>query len=159
MKSLIIAIVGILLASSAAADVSELSQAELRSAVAENRAIPSRSLVAGVENYTGGEVVDIRAFIEGTELIYRILYRGGDGAVGMLLIDGGTGRAVGSASEVGQAIAAYVGANPGRGNAFGRNNNNGNRNGIGNGRNNSNNGSSNSNRGGGGGGSSNGRDR
>lgn len=160
MKPLVIAISAILFATSAVADVSELSQSELRAAVAADRAIPTRSLVAGVESFTGGQVVDIRAFLEDQQtLIYRILYRGPNGEVEMLLVDGGTGRQVASASDVGQAIAAYVGANPGNGNAFGRDNNRGN--GLGNGRNNGNNGRNDNRGGSSGGGSSNGggRDR
>lgn len=154
MKPLVIAISAILFATSAVADVSELSQSELRAAVAADLAIPTRSLVAGVESFTGGQVVDIRAFLEDQQtLIFRILYRGPNGEVEMLLVDGGTGRQVASASDVGQAIAAYVGANPGKRNAFGRN-------GLGNGRNNGNNGR-NDNRGGnsGGGGKSGGNGR
>ena len=147
MKPLYIAIAGAFCSTFAFADVAELSQAQLRAAIAEDRAIPTRSLVSGVENFTGGEVVDIRAFIEGTDLIYRILYRGEDGAVEMILVDGQTGRAVGSASEAGQAIAEYVSANPGQGNAFGRS-------GLGNGQNNGNNGRGNNNRGGNGNGNS-----
>ena len=159
MKPLVIAISAILLATSASADVTELSQSDLRAAIAADRAIPTRSLVSGVENFTGGEVLDIRAFIEGQEtFIYRILYRGPDGDVQMLLVDGGTGRQVASASSVGQSIAAFVGANPGNGqgngNAFGRANRG---NGLGNGRNNGNNGGNNNR--GGGGGNGNGRDR
>ena len=158
MKPLIITIFGAFLATSAYADVQELSRSELRAAIAEERAIPTRSLVAGVENYTGGEVIDVRAFIDGTDLIYRILYRGDDDVVGTLLVDGKTGRAVGSASDVGQAIAEYVGANPGQGNAFGLANG---PNGVGNGRNNGNNGRGNNNSGGNGNGNGNGggRDR
>lgn len=159
MKPLVLAISAMLFAAPAVADVAELSQSELRAAVAADRAIATRSLVAGVESFTGGQVVDIRAFLEDQEtLIYRILYRGPNGEVEMLLVDGGTGRQVASASDVGQAIAAYVGANPGNGNgnAFGHGNNRGN--GLGNGRNNGNNGR-NDNRGGGGSSNGGGRDR
>lgn len=146
MKPFKLSIIGLLFATSVSADVNELSQAELRDAIADNRAIPTRSLVAGVERFTGGEVLDIRAFLDGAEVVYRILYRGEDGAVDTILVNGGNGRAVSADSDVALAIAGYVGANPGNGNgnAFGLSNQNG----VGNGRNNGNNGRGNDNRGG-----------
>lgn len=122
MKFLSICVFGLIVSTSAFAEVSELSQAELRAAVAQERGISTRALVRGVENYTGGEVVDMRAFMDGTTLVYRILYVGTGGGIETILVDGATGREVTASSAVGQSIAQFISANPGggNGNAFGR---------------------------------------
>jgi hypothetical protein len=122
MKLLSTTLLGLLVATSVFAQVSELSQAELRAAVAEERGIATRTLVRGVEHFTGGEVVDIRAFRDGSMLVYRILYVGTGGEIETILVDGATGRAVPETSAVGRTITQYVSANPGvgNGNAFGQ---------------------------------------
>jgi hypothetical protein len=142
-----------MVSSAAFAEVTELSQAELRAAVAEDRGLSTRALVRGVENFTGGEVVDIRAFMDGSNLVYRILYVGTGGEIETILVDGASGRVVTASSEVAQSIAAYVRVNPGvgKGNAFGLSNQG---NGVGNA--NANAGRGNNNRGGNGRGGGNG---
>lgn len=158
MRILSIAYVLATLPMTLAAEVSEMSQAELRSAISESRAIPTRSLIGGVENYTGGEVVDIRAFVSDGAVLYRILYRDTDSQIRSLLVDGASGRAVNPASGVGQEVVSYVNTNPGNGLALGRQGgNNGQANSRGRDNNNGRGNSGGSNRGGNGNG--NGRDK
>ena len=100
MKKFALFFVALLWANSAVADVSELSQADLRAAVAEDRAIQSRTLISSVERFTGGEVIDIRAFVLEGVVTYRILFRNAAGEIGTLMVDGSTGRAVNPNSEL-----------------------------------------------------------
>ncbi len=73
------------------AQVRELSQAELRSAVAERTAFATRSVIKGVENFTGGSAIEVRAFnVDGT-VIYRVLVRHEDGRLASIMVDGATG--------------------------------------------------------------------
>ena len=163
MKRYAFALMVALTTTSAQAEVRELSQAELRAAVAEERAIPTRNLVRGVEQFTGGDVLDIRAFLTDENVTYRILYRAESGAIDTIMVNGATGRQVNPNSIVGQTVLAVAGSNPGNGNgnAFGVGNSNGdngvgNNNGSGNNRNGNRNGRGN---GSGGNGNGNGRDR
>lgn len=102
----------------AAAELRELSQSDLRNAVANRQALPSRSVMSGVENYTGGTVLEIRAFEDSGVVTYRVLFRDTAGAVGAIMIDGASGRAVQPSSSTGQSISGYVSqhaASPGNG--------------------------------------------
>lgn len=101
-----IAFLTCLLPGFALAEIAELSQAELRRAVADSGAISTRRLIAGVEDYTGGTVVDIRAFDVDGVVIYRIIVRLDDGQVSALMVDGTTGRAVSADSDSGKQITA-----------------------------------------------------
>lgn len=133
-----------------------MSQAELRRAVADQGAISTIRLISGVEDFTGGRVVDIRAFDVDAVVIYRIVVRHGDGKVSALMVDGFTGRAIDAQSAAGKQVGAISAASsgmaqlPGTANSNARNNANanaGNRGNAGN-RNNSGGGRGNSNSGG-----------
>lgn len=128
----------------ASAEIEELSQAELRSAVAGGGMISTRQLIAGVENFTGGNVVDIRAFGADSSVIYRVIVHNDDGQVSTLIVNGVTGHAISEASQLGRQIAQAAAANRGnsqignagrsasaRGRGNANNNGNGNRGGNG----------------------------
>lgn len=123
-----------------------MSQAELRAAVAANGAIPTRRLISGVEDFTGGSVVEIRAFEVDGLVTYRIIVRHDNGQVGTIMVDASSGRQVSADSETGRQIALLATAssgtpqisNSGRGNN--NNNGRGSSDGRGNGRDNSGNG-------------------
>jgi len=119
MKTGTLLLLTLLWANTATAEVRELSQADLRLAVAENRAIRTRSLIAGVERFTGGDILDIRAFADGDSVTYRVLYRDGNGAIATLMVDGDTGRAVNPNSEEGQSVLNFASANPPSNTGFG----------------------------------------
>lgn len=109
----VLALAFLVLPGVAAAEIKELSQADLRKAVSERGTISTRRLIAGVEDYSGGRVVDIRAFdVEGT-VTYRILIRQDTGQIGTLMVDGQTGRAVQADSDIGRQIAAVSAASEG----------------------------------------------
>ncbi|WP_439153821.1 PepSY domain-containing protein [Yoonia sp.] len=166
-----IAFLTCLLPGFAVAEIAEMSQAELRRAVAESGAISTRRLIAGVEDYTGGVVVDIRAFNVDGVVVYRIVVRQDDGQISTLMVDGNTGRAVSANSDSGKQITALsessdgspqlpdtanenASANASSNANAGRNANAGN-----NGRSNSNSGGSRGNSGGNSGGNKGGKDR
>lgn len=103
----------------ASAEVVEMTQAELRHAVEQDRAIPTRALIGRIEDFTGGQVVDIRAFLDGSEVVYRILYLDDGGALGTVLMDGSTGLPVAPDTRIGEAIGRFVETRPAQGNAGG----------------------------------------
>lgn len=151
----IIAILISVLPGLAMADIKELSQAELRAAVAERGAISTRSLISGVEDFTGGSVLDIRAFDVDGVVTYRIVVSQDDGQVSTLMVDGATGRAVSATSAVGKQVVLLSAATEGTPQLSNNGNGRGNANGRGNGRGNGNsggNGNGGGNGGGGGGG-------
>ncbi|MFG5384771.1 hypothetical protein [Yoonia sp. R2-816] len=143
------------------ADIQELSQTELRSVVASSDVIATSRLINGVERYTGGQVVEVRAFLVDGILAYRALVRQPDGQLGTIMVDGSTGHAITPTSRAGRQVtelsrtpSAVTTAKESNGN--GRNTssgllNRGNSNGGGNG--NGNNGNGNGNGGGSGSGS------
>ena len=92
----------------ASAQVSELSQAALRSAVANDSVIGTRALILGVEKYTGGDVVDVRAFNVDGKITYRVLITYEDGRLGSLLVDAMRGTEVASTSSVGRQVLAVA---------------------------------------------------
>lgn len=96
------------------AEIKEMSQAELRAAVADNEAIPTRRLISGVENFVGGNVVEIRAFEVDGQVTYRIIIRHDNGQVGRIIVDAGSGREMRAESEVGRQIASLATASSGR---------------------------------------------
>ncbi|PUB17295.1 hypothetical protein [Yoonia sediminilitoris] len=100
------------LPAAADADDRELSQRELRTAVASNSAIETRRLISGVEDYTGGDVVEIRAFLIDSVVTYSVLVRHKDGHIGSVMIDGQTGRAVTPDSQAGQQVRSLVASAP-----------------------------------------------
>jgi len=91
---LLLTSLALLPASASLADARELSQSELRAVVSVRDAIPTRRLISGVEDHTGGEVVEVRAFMFEEMLTYRVLFRMEDGHLGAILVDGETGHAV-----------------------------------------------------------------
>jgi hypothetical protein len=112
MKAGTLLLLTLLWANTVTAEVRELSQADLRLAVAENRAIRSIALIAGVERFTGGDILDIRAFAQGNAVTYRILYRDEAGAIATLMVDGETGRAANPGSDEGRSVLSFANANP-----------------------------------------------
>ncbi len=112
MKAGNLFLLALLWTSPAAAEVRELSQADLRLAVAEDRAIRTRTLIAGVEKFTGGDVLDIRAFARDAAVTYRILYRDKVGEIATLMVDGATGRAINPSSDEGQSVLNYTSTTP-----------------------------------------------
>ena len=90
------------------ADVRELSQSELRAAIASDRAIASYRLINGVEDYTGGSVMDMRAFDVDGIVTYRILIREVDGGLGAIMIDANSGRVVMPSTQVGRTVSDYA---------------------------------------------------
>jgi uncharacterized membrane protein YgcG len=112
MKAGTLLLLTLLWANTVTAEVRELSQADLRLAVAENRAIRSIALIAGVERFTGGDILDIPAFAQCNAVTYRILYRDDAGAIATLMVDGDTGRAVNLSSDKGQSVLSFASANP-----------------------------------------------
>lgn len=155
----------------AQADVRELSQAELRNAVSRDQTIATRHLISGVESFTGGDVVEIRAFVADNKVTYRIMVRQPRGQLGLLMVDGATGLQVFDSSALGQEIEAYASRTPNpttqlssnssipgvvANNAGGNLNGNGNGNGRGGGNNGNGAGNSSSNNGNGGGNNGNG---
>jgi hypothetical protein len=112
MRIGLILTVALLVAGQAMADLQELSQTELRNAVGESRAIRTHVLITGVERFTGGSVVDIRAFENNGAIIYRVLYRGDDKSIHTLMVDGETGRSVSPESDEGSAVLRFATANP-----------------------------------------------
>ena len=81
------------------ADARELSQSELRAVVSARDAIPTRRLISGVEDHTGGDVVEVRAFMFEETLTYRVMFRMGDGHLAAILVDGETGHAIEDESD------------------------------------------------------------
>jgi uncharacterized membrane protein YkoI len=135
------------LASQTAADVRELSQSDLRQAVAERTAIGSLVLISNVEDVAGGEVVNIRAFEIDEAIVYRVLVRLDDGQLGAVTLDGASGQPLLPTSDLGTQIATFARAtsqsavalsgdvsqgNSGNGNAGGNGNGNAGGNGNGN---------------------------
>lgn len=96
---LLLTSLALLPASASLADARELSQSELRAVVSVRDAIPTRRLISGVEDDTGGEVVEMRAFMFEENLTYRVLFRMEDGHLGAILVDGETGHAVDDESD------------------------------------------------------------
>lgn len=117
------------------ADAVELNQSELRAAVADRGAISTRRLIAGVEDFTSGDVVDIRAFEVDGVVTYRIVVQLDNGQVSILMVDATTGRAVSVESDVGRQVASVAAESNGNpqftnnrnANANGRRNRNGDR--------------------------------
>lgn len=92
----------------ALADVRELTRADLRQAIADDQAIASHRLIKGVEDYTGGSVVNVRAFELDGAVTYRILVKQDDGALGAIMLEGDSGRVVMPSTEVGISVSAYA---------------------------------------------------
>ncbi len=86
------------------ADIQELSQTELRSVVASSDVIATSRLINGVERYTGGQVVEVRAFLVDGILAYRALVRQPDGQLGTIMVDGSTGHAITPTSRAGRQV-------------------------------------------------------
>ncbi|WP_131802269.1 hypothetical protein [Yoonia tamlensis] len=146
------------------AQIVELSQSDLRAAIANDSVIPTRQMIAGVENFTGGDVMDVRVFLVDGTITYRILVSYGDGQLGSILVDGVRGTQIAQSSNIGSQVmaAAASGRNPNSVNANnGNNGNNGNgNNGNGNGNSgNGNNGNGNGNSGNGNNGNGNGNNK
>lgn len=132
MKIFAIFALSICAASAAMADMREMSQAELRGEVAANRAISTRNLIVGVENFTGGEVVEIRAFANDGIVIYRILFQKDDGSVDSVIVDGVSGTSVSPNSTVGQQVSSLASASSAAGTVSINANNQGRSTGVGN---------------------------
>ncbi|WP_342077203.1 hypothetical protein [Yoonia sp. SS1-5] len=88
------------------ADVREMSQSDLRHAVSTLGAISTSRLVDGVENFSGGRVVEVRGFDVDGALTYRVLVRHDDGHLGALLVDGVSGHAVAPDTSVGRRVSS-----------------------------------------------------
>ena len=141
------------------AQVRELSQAELRRAVAERVAYETQSLIRGVERFTGGIVIEVRAFGVDGSVIYRVLVRHDNGRLVPIMVNGATGYEVSSSTPAGREVmtvaastnstgAVRVSSGSNSGNSNSGNSNSGNSGGYGN-----------SNSGGNGNSSSNGRNK
>lgn len=110
MKQIAAAITVVLATCHAAhAEVRELTQAGLRTAIVDNRAIPSFELINAVEVHTGEPVVHVRAFDVSGAVIYRVLIKQKGGALGAILLDGESGHVVLPSTRVGQKIAEFAG--------------------------------------------------
>ncbi|MGJ8622852.1 MAG: PepSY domain-containing protein [Yoonia sp.] len=112
MRFLVVLVSAVTFAAQAHADARELSQHELRAAVSEGRAVRTQALITGVERYTGGEALEVRAFLEDQGVIYRVLYRTESGSVATLMVDASTGRSVSPSSTRGQSVESYAASHP-----------------------------------------------
>lgn len=90
------------------ADVRELTSAQLRTAIADDRAIASYRLIEGVERYTGGTVVDVRVFDVGGDVTYRILVRNDQSGLDAILVEGNSGQVIMPSTNVAQQVSAFA---------------------------------------------------
>ena len=113
------------------AETRELTQSELRSAVASGKMISFKGVIKGVAKMTGGQPVDARAFESGG-VYYRVLVKKDTGRIVGIIVDAESGAVVSNKSEVGiqiSAIATSVSAsitNMGKGVGLGKGSGNGN---------------------------------
>jgi len=103
-----IAFFSVFFATQSAAEIHEMSSAELRLAVLDDRAIGTRRLIAGIENFTQGDVMEVRAFLVDNVVMYRAMYRGSDGTVRSLIVDATNGHAVSENSSHGAQVASLA---------------------------------------------------
>lgn len=98
------------LATASDADVKELTQTELRQSVNTQETISLTVLIQEIEQRTGAEVVEIRAFGLDGFILYRALVQCVGGSLDAIMIDGADGSAVSSQSIMWQRVSAYIGA-------------------------------------------------
>lgn len=91
-----------------AAEIHELSRAELRSAVQSDRAIGTRRMIAGIEDFTQGDVMEVRAYLVDNIVMYRAMYRDADGTMRSLIVDATNGHAVSENSVHGSQVATLA---------------------------------------------------
>lgn len=90
------------------ADIQELTNAELRHAISDDRAIASYHLIASAQDHIGGAVLDVRAFeIRGT-VVYRILVQQDDGALCAVMLDGTSGEIIAPSTQIGRKVADFA---------------------------------------------------
>ncbi len=101
---------------SAAAEIAELSQGQLRQLVQQQQVLGSEAISASATSDFGGVVVDIRGFLSDGRMTYRVLLQRDDGAVIELLFNGTDGQRVSHNSQIGQDVSSQARASNGRSN-------------------------------------------
>lgn len=90
------------------ANVHELTHGELRDAVISQDVVETVQLIAQIEELTGGEVVEIRAFKFDQIVTFRVIVRQADGYVRPVIVDGRTGDALTPDSHLALKIKALA---------------------------------------------------
>ena len=89
---------------SAFAELHALSQADLRVAVSEERALGGKAIIAQMSEVETHDVLDLRVFEVADALVYRIIYRGAGDDVSSAMINAMTGEEITAFSPLGLAI-------------------------------------------------------
>lgn len=144
--------------SAGAAEIRELNQDELRSAVASGQSQDLGLLMALVAQNVQGELVDVRGFLAG-DVFFQLTLLRPDGSLVTIVVNGSTGTLVSSNSTEAKVVRAAAKANGGNSHGQGNAGNNRGAGGNSNGNGNSGGNGGNGNSGGGGssGGSGNGK--
>jgi len=93
-----------LLPVSSAAEVVELSQAQLRHFVAEDVVLSAGHVAALVMQDIDGMVMDIRGFHVDGQMTYRLVMQRHDGKVIEVLVNGVDGAIIGNTTQLGQRV-------------------------------------------------------
>lgn len=88
----------------ASAELHALSQAELRAAVSEERALAAKSIIGKLPGLEKQDVLDLRVFEVADALVYRIVHRGEGDHVSSTMINAMTGEEITPNSLLGRAI-------------------------------------------------------
>ncbi len=123
---------------SAAADMRELSQEQMRQLVVQQQVLGAEAIMTNAAAMFGGDVMDIRGFLSEGRMTYRLLLKRDDGSVIEVLFNGVNGQRVSDNSEMGRSVSASARSNNGNGNSGNNGNGNSGNNGNGNSGNNGN---------------------
>lgn len=94
-----------LLPCTAAAEVLELSQGQIRQLVAQQQVRNAEAIVSDAVLNFGGTVIDIRGFLFEGRMTYRLLLQRDDGSVIELLINGVNGERISHNGQIGQSVS------------------------------------------------------
>ena len=103
VRSMILVFSATFVAWPAFADVKEVSQSDLRDAVATSRALPFASLLDDVTDRMGGKLIEVRAF-EDERIYYRVLVIDRNGRVFSAVLDATNGNFISINSQQAQAV-------------------------------------------------------